>query len=141
MQTEHRTNDNMRTKAVTIFLMLTMILAVSVPISEGNSSGRHNSGGSGCNCHGGSSSSISATDNFPLEYDPSVASYPITIGFSGGNGGSGGGFSLQIDNGQLTNPGANTKISGNSVTHSGSSGTSWSFDWLPPAAGTGDVVV
>ena len=30
----------MRTKAVTIFLMLTIILAVSVPISEGNSSGR-----------------------------------------------------------------------------------------------------
>ena len=131
----------MRTKAVSIFLILTMILAVTIPLSEGNSSGRHNSGASGCNCHGGASSSITATYTFPAEYDPNIASYPITIGFSGGNNGAGGGFSLQVDLGSLTNPGANTKISGTSVTHSGSSGTSWTFDWIPPAVGSGDVTV
>ena len=131
----------MRTKAVSIFLILTMMLAVTIPLSEGNSSGRHNSGASGCNCHGGASSSITATYTFPAEYDPNTASYAITIGFSGGNNGAGGGFSLQVDQGSLTNPGANTKISGTSVTHSGSGGTSWTFDWIPPAVGSGDVTV
>ena len=99
----------MRTKAVSIFLILTMILAVTIPLSEGNSSGRHNSGASGCNCHGGASSSITATYTFPAEYDPNTASYPITIGFSGGNNGAGGGFSLQVDQGSLTNPGETQK--------------------------------
>ena len=131
----------MRVKAFTIFWLLTFVLAVSIPLSEGNSSGRHNSGSSGCGCHGGAASSISATTNFPAEYDPSTSSYSITIGFSGGNGGSGGGFSLQVDKGSLSNPGSNMKISGTSATHSGSAGTSWTFQWTPPASGSGDVTV
>ena len=82
----------MRQKSVTIFLILTLILAFTIPLSQGNSAGKHNSGSSGCGCHGGSSGAITATENFPAEYDPSNSGYSITIGFTGGSG-SGGGFS------------------------------------------------
>ncbi|MEC7178329.1 MAG: choice-of-anchor V domain-containing protein, partial [Candidatus Thermoplasmatota archaeon] len=130
----------MRFKALTIFLTLTLVMAITMPLSQGNSGGRHNSGTSGCNCHGGASSSISATENFPVEYDPSSSGYSITIGFTGGSG-SGGGFSLQVNKGSLSNAGSNMQISGSSATHSGSGGTSWTFTWTPPAAGSGDVTV
>ena len=33
------------------------------------------------------------------------------------------------------------QISGSSATHSGSGGTSWTFTWIPPATGSGDVTV
>ena len=115
-------------------------MAITMPLSQGNSGGRHNSGSSGCNCHGGASSSISATENFPVEYDPSSSGYSITIGFTGGSG-SGGGFSLQVNKGSLSNAGSNMQISGSSATHSGSGGTSWTFTWTPPAAGSDDVTV
>ena len=131
----------MRIKALTIFLTLTLILALTVPLSQGYSSGKHNSGSSGCGCHGGSSSSISASENFPTEYDPASSGYSITIGFSGGSGGSGAGFSLQVSKGTLSTPGSNMQISGSSATHSGSTGTSWTFTWNPPVSGSGDVTV
>ena len=99
----------MRIKAMTIFLTLTLVLALTIPLSQGNSSGRHNSGSSGCGCHGGSSGSISATENFPTEYDPSSSGYSITVGFSGGTGGSGAGFSLQVNKGTLSGPGSNCR--------------------------------
>ena len=131
----------MRVKALTIFLILTLILALTMPLSQGNSSGKHNSGSSGCGCHGGSSSSISATQNFPVEYDPANSGYSITIGFSGGSGGSGAGFSLQVNKGSISSPGSNMQTTGSSATHSGSGGTSWTFIWSPPTTGSGDVTV
>ena len=72
-------------------LLVSMILSFGVPLSEGNSSGRHNSGSTGCSCHGGASSSITLTNDFPTQYTPSQT-YTINIGFTGGNGGSGGDF-------------------------------------------------
>ena len=33
------------------------------------------------------------------------------------------------------------QISGSSATHSGSAGTSWTFQWAPPTSGSGDVTV
>ena len=114
-------HDNMRIKALTIFLTLTLILAITMPLSQGNSSGRHNSGSSGCSCHGGASSSISATENFPAEYDPSNSGYSITIGFHW-RFWFWWWFSLQINKGTLSNAGSNMKISGSSATHSGGSG-------------------
>ena len=131
----------MNTRTVTNLVILSLLLAGGIPLTQGNSSGKHNSGSSGCSCHGGASGAISATHNFPVEYDPSTTSYSITVGFSGGNGGSGGGFSLQINAGTLSNPGSNMQISGSSATHSGSAGTSWTFQWAPPASGSGDVTV
>ena len=95
---------NMRT--VTTLVILSVLLAGGIPLTQGNSSGKHNSGSSGCNCHGGTSGAISGTHNFPAEYDPSTASYSITVGFSGGIGGSGGGFSLQVSSGTLSTPGS-----------------------------------
>ena len=116
-----------------------------VPEIEGNSSGRYNSGASGCTCHGGSSTSVAVTHNFPTEYDSSISSYNITIGFSNGQSTSptNGGFSLDIDKGTLFNPDSNTKINSNgiSVTHQTSSTTSWDFQWIPPSSGSGDVTV
>ena len=71
----------MRIKALTIFLTLTLVLALTIPLSQGNSSGRHNSGSSGCGCHGGSSGSISATENFPTEYDPPIQDTVLLLDF------------------------------------------------------------
>ena len=121
-------------------LLVSMVLSFGVPLSEGNSSGKHNSGSSGCSCHGSASSSITLTNDFPTQYTPSQT-YTINIGFTGGNGGSGGGFSLQANKGTLTNAGSNMQISGTSATHSGSAGTSWTFQWRAPSQGSGDVTV
>ena len=131
----------MNTRTVATLIILSILLAGGIPLTQGNSSGKHNAGSSGCNCHGGATGAISATHNFPAEYNPSTSSYSITVGFNGGNGGSGGGFSLQVSAGTLSNAGSNMQISGSSATHSGSAGTSWTFQWAPPASGTGDVTV
>ena len=131
----------MNIRTVTTLVIFSVLLAGGIPLTQGNSSGKHNAGSSGCSCHGSATGAISATHNFPAEYDPATSSYSITIGFSGGIGGSGGGFSLQVNAGTLSNPGTNMKISGSSATHSGSAGTSWTFQWSPPASGTGDVTV
>ena len=116
-----------------------------VPEIEGNSSGKYNSGASGCACHGGSSTSVVVTHNFPIEYDSSTSSYNITIGFSYGQSTppTNGGFSLNIDKGTLFNPDSNTLINSNgiTVTHQTSSTTSWDFQWIPPSSGSGDVTV
>ena len=132
---------SVRMNKVILFLTIILFALLQVPEIEGNSSGMHNSGSSGCSCHAGASGAISPTHNFPAEYDSSTTSYSITVGFSGGNGGSGGGFSLQISAGTLSNPGSNMQISGSSATHSGSAGTSWTFQWSPPTSGSGDVTV
>ena len=117
----------MNIRTLTTLIVMSVLLAGGIPLTQGNSSGKHNAGSSGCSCHGSASSAISATHNFPAEYNPSTTSYSITVGFSGGIGGSGGGFSLQVSAGTLSNPGANMQISGSSATHSGSAGTSWTF--------------
>ena len=112
-----------------------------IPAIDGYPTGVHNSGSNGCGCHGGSSSSITPTHNFPAEYDSSVATYSINIGFSGGGVGSFGGYSLQVSDGVLSNPDSNSQISGLSITHNSNSATSWTFDWSPPASGSGAITV
>ena len=133
----------MRWNGRTGFISLAVILfaLLMVPEIEGNSSGKYNSGASGCSCHSTSSNSITVTHNFPTQYDSSTPSYNITIGFSGGVSSTNGGFSLEVDKGTLLNPGSNTQINNNNATHQSSSSNSWSLQWAPPSPGSGNVTV
>ena len=110
------------------------------PIIEANSSGKHNSSG-GCGCHGGSSSTVAISENFPSTYTVGQT-YSIQISVSGGVSGTHGGFNVVVDKGSLSTGGnAGVKVSGKSVTHMNKANRAWSFDWTAPSSGSGTVNV
>ena len=104
---------------------------------DASSSGKYNSSNGCGGCHGGQSSSVTPTyTGFPNEYTPSQT-YLVTIGMA--QSASHAGFSFTVDQGTLSNPGPNTKVSGLSATHTNNGGTSWSFEWTAPSGGSGQV--
>ena len=104
---------------------------------DASSSGKYNSSNGCGGCHGGQSSSVTPTyTGFPNEYTPSQT-YLVTIGMA--QSASHAGFSFTVDQGTLSNPGPNTKVSGLSATHTNDGGTSWSFEWTAPSAGSGQI--
>ena len=117
------------------FLMIILIASQS-PIIEANSSGKHNSS-SGCSCHYNSDALPGINHNFPPAYTPGQT-YSITLSLSAG---SSGGFSVSTDKGSFTNAGTGVSTSGTSVTHTSSSSTSWTFDWVSPSANSGTVSI
>ena len=126
----------MQLKAILLSAVVAMV--VLTPVIEANSGGKHFSSG-GCGCHGGSSSSVSISENFPSSYTPGQT-YSIQISVSGGVSGTHGGFNVEVSKGSLSTGGnSGVKVSGKSVTHTNKANRAWSFDWTAPASGSGTV--
>ncbi len=91
----------------------------------------------GCSCHGASSSVSAQLTGLPSTYAPGTT-YTLGVAVSGSP--ATGGFNLEVSKGALSNPDANSQVSGNGLqaTHDFSPGTtSWTLDWTAPAAGSG----
>ena len=126
----------MQLKAILLSAVVAMV--VLTPVIEANSGGKHFSSG-GCGCHGGSSSSVSISENFPSSYTPGQT-YSIQVSVSGGVTGTHGGFNVEVSKGSLSTGGnSGVKVSGKSVTHTNKANRAWSFDWTAPVSGSGTV--
>ena len=128
---------------LTRLLVLTTValLIAAVPSIEGNSSGKHSQAGSGCGCHS-NMGGVTVSHNFPSSYAPG-ATYSIQVAFQGTGNPSGGGFNVEVSQGQLMNPGSGVQVNqqGSSATHTTSGAIVWSVDWMAPMGGTGATVV
>ena len=129
----------MRLKVASL-LLISILLASTVPTTIGYSNGKFNSGSSGCGCHGYNVVTVSMSGQ-PSSYTPGTT-YTLQISVSGnGNGG----FSLDANKGTLAVPGGvgimavKVNSQGTSATHTTSSYRSWSVDWTAPSAGSGSV--
>lgn len=128
----------MQAKALLLSTLLALVLLS--PVIEANSNGKHFSSG-GCGCHGGSSSSVSISENFPSSYTAGQT-YSIQVSLSGGVSGSKGGFNVEVDKGSFSTGGnSGVKVSGKSITHSNKASRAWNFDWTAPTSGSGTVAV
>ena len=128
----------MQLKAILLSAVVAMVLIT--PVIEANSGGKHFSSG-GCGCHGGSSSSVAISENFPSTYTVGQT-YSIQISVSGGVSGTHGGFNVEVDKGSLSTGGnSGVKVSGKSVTHTNKANRVWNFDWTAPSSGSGTVSV
>ena len=88
----------------------------AVPAIEGNSSGRHSQAGQGCTCHS-NLGGTSVAHNFPSTYIAG-AMYSITISIQTSANPTSGGFNVEVDKGQLMNPGTGADHQqGDSATH------------------------
>lgn len=126
----------MQLKAILLSTIVAMVMLS--PIIEANSGGKHNSS-AGCSCHGGSSSSVVISENFPSSYNAGQT-YSIQISVSGGVSGTHGGFNVEVSQGSLSTGGnSGVKVSGKSVTHTNKVNRAWSFDWTAPSSGSGTV--
>jgi hypothetical protein len=121
-----------------ILLSAVVVMIALTPVIEAKSGGKHFSSG-GCNCHGGSSSSVVISENFPSSYNAGQT-YSIQISVSGGVSGTYGGFNVEVSQGSLSTGGnSGVKVSGMSVTHTNKVNRAWSFDWTAPSSGSGTV--
>ena len=126
----------MQLKAILLSAVVAMV--VLTPVIEANSGGKHFSSG-GCGCHGGSSSSVAISENFPSTYTPGQT-YSIQVSVSGGVTGTHGGFNVEVSKGSLSTGGnSGVKVSGKSVTHTNKANRAWNFDWTAPSSGSGTV--
>ena len=121
-----------------ILLSAVVVMIALTPVIEANSGGKHFSS-SGCGCHGGSSSSVVISENFPSSYNAGQT-YSIQVSVSGGVSGTHGGFNVEVSQGSLSTGGnSGVKVSGKSVTHTNKVNRAWSFDWTAPSSGSGTV--
>lgn len=107
-------------------------------------SGSPGDGGASCSaCHTGGSSGVSAniSTNIPATGYELNTDYTITVSKSSS---SAGGFQLVAENdsnskvGSFTS-GTGTRVSGDRITHSNSSNSTWSFTWKSPTTDQGNV--
>ncbi len=129
----------MRLKIASL-LLVSLLLASTVPTSIGYSSGYHNRGSSGCGCHGYNVATVSMSGQ-PASYNPGTT-YTLQISVSGGGSGNGG-FSLEVNQGSFSTGmgimAVKVNQAGTSATHTTDSYRSWSVDWTAPTAGSGSV--
>ena len=126
----------MRT-AVAILLVATLLAMAPLNQVVAKDNGMYNSSG-GCGCHGYNVVTAQLS-GVPNEYMASTT-YTLTVGMS--TSPNTGGFNLEVNKGQLSNPDTNSKINGNmrQATHDYAPGTTtWTFDWTAPSAGSGSV--
>ena len=121
-------------------LLVSLLLASTVPTSFGYSNGKFSSGSSGCGCHGYNVVTVSMSGQ-PASYNPGTT-YTLQISVSGGGSGNGG-FSLDVNKGSFSTGmgimAVKVNSQGNSATHTTNSYRSWSVDWTAPSAGSGSV--
>jgi len=126
-----------RVLALTSLLMFSLLFS---PLTQSKDDGIFNSS-SGCSCHNPAGSLTPTLDGYPSEYTPGST---YTINISSLNPiHSTGGFSLQVNKGELINPGTMVDISSNklSATHNDIQRNSWQVDWTAPSAGSGSVTL
>ena len=131
----------MNTPARLFIVAMMVLLMTAVPAIEGNSSGRHSQAGQGCTCHS-NLGGTSVAHNFPSTYIAG-AMYSITISIQTSANPTSGGFNVEVDKGQLMNPGpgVQTTQQGDSATHTNKNQIQWTFDWMAPFGGTGAATV
>ncbi len=124
-------------------LSLTSLLIISLlfsPLTQSRDDGIFDSA-HGCSCHNPAGSLTPTLDGYPSEYTPGST---YTINISSLNPiYSTGGFSLQVNKGELTNPGTMVDIKSNklSATHNDFQRNSWQVDWTAPPEGSGSVTL
>jgi len=126
-----------RVLALTSLSMFSLLFS---PLTQSKDDGIFNSS-SGCSCHNPAGSLTPTLDGYPSEYTPGST---YTINISSLNPiHSTGGFSLQVNKGELINPGTMVDISSNklSATHNDIQRNSWQVDWTAPSAGSGSVTL
>ena len=75
-------------------LLITLLLASTIPTSLGNSGGKFNAGSSGCGggyCHGSSTTAVVSMSGQPSAYTAG-STYTLSISVSAGVSGSNGGL-------------------------------------------------
>ena len=121
-------------------LLVSLLLASTIPTSFGYSNGVYNRGSSGCNCHGYNVVTVSMSGQ-PSSYNPGTT-YTLQISVSGGGSGNGG-FSLDVNKGSFSTGmgimAVKVNSAGTSATHTTNSYRSWSVDWTAPSAGSGSA--
>ena len=130
----------MRLKLASL-LLVSILLASTIPTSIGYSNGVYKRGSSGCSCHGYNTITISMSGQ-PASYNPGTT-YTLQISVSTGSSGNGG-FSLDVNKGTLSTGGVGimavkVNSAGDSATHTTNSYRSWSVDWTAPSAGSGSA--
>jgi hypothetical protein len=126
-----------RVLALTGLLMFSLLFS---PPTQSRDDGIFDSA-HGCSCHNPAGSLTPTLDGYPSEYTPGST---YTINISSLNPiYSTGGFSLQVNKGELINPGTMVDISSNklSATHNDIQRNSWQVDWTAPSAGSGSVTL
>lgn len=130
-----------------LLLLIPVSAFLLMSSSGGRTDGRSGSpgdGGTSCaSCHTGGSSGVSAsiTTNIPATGYDLNTDYTITVSKSTSNAG---GFQLVAENdsdvkvGAFT-AGSGTTVSGDRITHSNSSNSSWSFTWKSPSSDQGNI--
>ena len=131
----------MNTPARLITVAMMVLLMTAVPAIEGNSSGKHSQAGQGCTCHS-NLGGTTVSHNFPSTYIAG-AMYSITISIQTSANPTSGGFNVEVDKGQLMNPGngVQTTQQGGSATHTTAGQIQWTFDWMAPFGGSGSATV
>jgi hypothetical protein len=133
------------------FKLLLLLIPVSAFLLMSSSDGRTDArsgspGDAGVSCmacHTGGSSGVSAsiTTNIPAAGYNLNTNYTITVSKSAS---AAGGFQLVAENddntkvGVLT-AGSGTSVSGDRITHSNSSNSTWSFTWQSPSTDQGNI--
>lgn len=134
-----------------LFKIVLLLIPVSAFVLMSSSSGRSDarSGSPGDNnssciaCHSGGSSGVSATitTNIPAAGYDLNTNYTITVSKSSS---AAGGFQLVAENpsnnkvGSFT-AGNGSRVSGDRITHTNSSNSSWSFTWKSPSTDQGNI--
>ncbi len=129
---------------ISTFIILILLCSV-LPTSEGSSNGKFNSAsgcGSNSSCHGPSGGATVSMSGHPSSYTAGQT-YTLSISVTGPSGNNGG-FSLEVNKGQLSTGGigimaVKVNSAGTSATHTTNSYRSWSVDWTAPSSGSGTV--
>ena len=118
-------------------LLVVLTLLASSTLAVGNPNGKFNAS-NGCNCHGGSQTTVPTLTGLPTDYLPGDT-YTLTVSMTVTK--VRGGFNLQVSAGQLApaSPGVQVSSNGFQATHATPSFTTWDVNWTAPNEGTGTV--
>ncbi len=125
-------------QAILVIIALSIMVVLPASAYTSGKMGNATSCGGG-SCHGASDPGVSVSiTGLPVEYVPDQV-YPLTISVASVIATTMGGFSLEVSQGTLSNPGVSVQISGDQATHSGSGLRTWTLDWTAPSRHTDSV--
>jgi len=118
-------------------LLMVLVLLASSTLAVGNPNGKFNAS-NGCNCHGGSQTTVPTLTGLPADYLPGDT-YTLTVSMTVTK--IRGGFNLQVSDGQLAPAGPGVQVSSNGfqATHTTPTFSTWDVNWTAPPEGTGTV--
>ena len=118
-------------------VLVVLALLASSTLAVGQPNGKFNAS-NGCNCHGGSQTTVPTLTGLPANYLPDTT-YTLTVSMTVTK--IRGGFNLQVSDGELSpaGPGVQASSNGFQATHTSPTFTSWDVNWTAPAEGSGTV--